>query len=331
MKHTALLSLAILLSGSAGAFASYCFCSNNLTFPPDVATSIAVAPATVNATVPDFVIQGAAAPVGYARKGEDVYLRGGNGPTVAGSASGDVIVWPGDCPSGTGDCDGGDAIMRGGVPRGAGSRGGLDIGFHNTSQILLGGNIMNPSDGATIQPNGEFTGAITFQTGMSTGQAALRASDTSGTAQSIGVVGGKTSASGGKGGLGFVWGGDSAHGQGGDVNLVTGQSLDGSQLSGSISINAPAGSSLGPGAINIGDSAGGVNSINVGYNGSTPIGLYGATATGQYSTTGTVTGFSAGSSVAVNSDSTFTGGIGSTAYTTGDVVRALKKLGVMAQ
>jgi hypothetical protein len=60
------------------------------------------------------------------------------------------------------------------------------------------------------------------------------------------------------------------------------------------------------------------------------VAFYGATPTARYNTTGTVTGFTAGSGTGVNDDSTFTGNTGSTAYTVGDVVRALKQLGVIA-
>lgn len=53
-------------------------------------------------------------------------------------------------------------------------------------------------------------------------------------------------------------------------------------------------------------------------------------ASNEQSTTGTTTGFTAGSGTAVNDDSTFTGDLGATAYTIGDVVRALKTVGILA-
>ena len=60
------------------------------------------------------------------------------------------------------------------------------------------------------------------------------------------------------------------------------------------------------------------------------LGFFNATPVVQRSTTGTTTGFTAGAGTAVLSDSTFTGSVGSTAYTIGDVVRALKELGFLA-
>jgi hypothetical protein len=55
----------------------------------------------------------------------------------------------------------------------------------------------------------------------------------------------------------------------------------------------------------------------------------GEIAIGQ-STTGDVTGFAAGTGTAVVSGSKWAGKPGATAYTVGDIVTALKKIGVLA-
>lgn len=60
------------------------------------------------------------------------------------------------------------------------------------------------------------------------------------------------------------------------------------------------------------------------------LGFHNATPVIQYATVGTTTGFTAGAGTAVLSDSTFTGGSGTKAYTVGDIVLALKTKGLMA-
>lgn len=61
------------------------------------------------------------------------------------------------------------------------------------------------------------------------------------------------------------------------------------------------------------------------------VGFFGATPIQQPSTTGETGGFTAGAGTAVKSDSTFTGDIGDTAYTLGDIVAHLKSLGLIAE
>lgn len=68
----------------------------------------------------------------------------------------------------------------------------------------------------------------------------------------------------------------------------------------------------------------------VGRSSSHKISFYNATPVVQYSTTGTTTGFTAGSGTAAKDDSTYTGNTGSTAYTVGDIVNALKTAGLIA-
>ena len=60
-----------------------------------------------------------------------------------------------------------------------------------------------------------------------------------------------------------------------------------------------------------------------------PVSFFGVTAATQPTAAAVTTGFTAGSGTAVKDDSTFTGNSGSTAYTIGDVVKALKTLGLI--
>jgi hypothetical protein len=59
------------------------------------------------------------------------------------------------------------------------------------------------------------------------------------------------------------------------------------------------------------------------------LGFFGATPVVQHGTTGESGGFTGGFGSTMTSTSTSTGGLGGNAYTFGDVVRALKKLGAM--
>jgi hypothetical protein len=60
------------------------------------------------------------------------------------------------------------------------------------------------------------------------------------------------------------------------------------------------------------------------------LGFFETAAITQYATTGTTTGFTSATGSTVLSGSTFTGNTGSTAYTIGDIVRALKLYGLLA-
>lgn len=72
------------------------------------------------------------------------------------------------------------------------------------------------------------------------------------------------------------------------------------------------------------------NGTKIGTSASQKLGFYNATPVVQYSTTGTTTGFTAATGTAVLSGSTFTGDSGTKAYTIGDIVKALKDLGILA-
>lgn len=71
--------------------------------------------------------------------------------------------------------------------------------------------------------------------------------------------------------------------------------------------------------------------VQVGQSATDKVGFFGETPVVQPSSTGETTGFTAGSGTAANDDSTFTGDVGSTAYTIGDIVKHLKTLGLIAE
>lgn len=72
------------------------------------------------------------------------------------------------------------------------------------------------------------------------------------------------------------------------------------------------------------------SSASIGNAATDTVGFYGVTEVVQPATTGTTTGFTAGSGTAARADSTFTGNTGTAAYTVGDIVKALKDLGLLA-
>lgn len=75
---------------------------------------------------------------------------------------------------------------------------------------------------------------------------------------------------------------------------------------------------------------GGTTGIDIGSANTDKVGLYGVTPVVQPATTGTVAGFTQGTGTIAMSSSTYTGNIGSSAFTVGDIVNALKKIGIMA-
>jgi hypothetical protein len=75
----------------------------------------------------------------------------------------------------------------------------------------------------------------------------------------------------------------------------------------------------------------GINAgTRIGTSTSQKIGFWNATPIVQPSSTGETSGFTAGSGSAVNNGSTFTGNVGTRAYTIGDIVKHLKSAGILA-
>jgi hypothetical protein len=84
---------------------------------------------------------------------------------------------------------------------------------------------------------------------------------------------------------------------------------------------------MAPQATNVTSTA---SSYPVAPNASDAVGFYGTTPVVQPTANTVTTGFTASTGTAVVSGSTFTGNTGSTAYTLGDLVAALKSLGLIA-
>ena len=72
-------------------------------------------------------------------------------------------------------------------------------------------------------------------------------------------------------------------------------------------------------------------SVMVGFGADAAVGFFGVGPVTQPTAAAETTGYTAGTSTAVTIDGTFTGGVGTTAYTIGDIVAALKTLGVIAK
>ncbi len=96
-------------------------------------------------------------------------------------------------------------------------------------------------------------------------------------------------------------------------------------------MSGPASTSNNPGpAVTTGnDYLGGGTPFMVGLEATDLVGFYGATAVVQPNGTGNTHTVAAGSTTAVYTNTTFDGSTGSTAYTVGDIVKALKALGIL--
>jgi hypothetical protein len=67
------------------------------------------------------------------------------------------------------------------------------------------------------------------------------------------------------------------------------------------------------------------------YNNSSTLGFYSATPVSQTSAAGTATGYAAGATAGTfHTDDTYTGNVGTHAYTVNGIVAALKNLGLIA-
>lgn len=154
---------------------------------------------------------------------------------------------------------------------------------------------------------------------------------TGGNAGGIATLRGGAGGPTGAGGAARLTGGagGSTSGDGGAVTIAGGAATTGNSNGGSVTLDAGAKTGTG---VNGDVTIGGTNAVNLNLGRSAgKIGLFGATAVLQQDSTGNTATFAAGAATASKADSTWTGGLGASAYSVGDIVRALKNLGLMTQ
>ena len=222
------------------------------------------------------------------------------------------------------------------------SNAGSTIGSLTTNDITAG----DSSLGITgVAGSGTGNGGVVAVVGGTSGSGAT------GNGGAVSYTGGAASSTNGNGGAASLVGGvATGTGTGGAVTITSGASAGASGTVGAVTIDAGSAAG-GTGAavsiaptnatgVSIGKTITLADAVNIVTNATTgtkigtattqKIGFWNATPVVQQATTGTLTGFTAGSGTAVNDDSTFTGNSGTAAYTIGDIVLALKNLGILA-
>lgn len=142
----------------------------------------------------------------------------------------------------------------------------------------------------------------------------------------LAITGGLGLTSGAGGAITVKGGTGGSTGTGGAMTVAGGDSAGASGTAGSVIVRAGAvaGGTGGSVKVTKGDGSTILFQAN-----ETGIGFFAATPVVKPATTGSVTGFVAGSGTASKSDSVWAGAAGATAYTVGDIVTALKALGLL--
>jgi hypothetical protein len=170
-----------------------------------------------------------------------------------------------------------------------------------------------------------------------------RGGNATGGGGSTGGAGGAAIFEGGAGGGGDTrgaGGGSTLRGGSGDPGgtafVQGGPGQAAGNVGGNVFIDGGAGLGAADGSVNLG--ASNTSAVNIAGGGGVPIaiagpldlvGFYGVAPVVQPSTTGTILGHTPGALLPVTEDSTFTGNLGPTAYTIGDIVLAMKQLGLL--
>jgi len=102
------------------------------------------------------------------------------------------------------------------------------------------------------------------------------------------------------------------------LTVTAGADLTLTSSSGAVNVNADGRIDLNSNDVLVGNAGG-------------SIGFYGLTPVTQHNSNGEVTVVAGGNTNAVFRNTTFTGGVGTEAYTIGDVIRALKNVGLLAK
>lgn len=207
--------------------------------------------------------------------------------------------------SSTSSAAGGAVTVTGGAGGASGTGGAVTVTGGSPASGNAAGGVASIIGGAGL---GSGNGGIGKVVGGDAGS-----SGTGGKAQLIGGagsgVGGAAEVTGG--------GGGGATDNGGAVTITGGASGGASATAGSVTISSGAASGGTAGAVNIQTATGG------------KIGFFNTSAIVQPSGNGTQATSAAGATGTVYLNTTLTGGVGSTAYTVGDVVKCLKQLGLI--
>lgn len=282
---------------------------------------------------------GTAGGAGGTHAGGNAFVQGGTSLAQKGGTAG-ISGGMSSCNSCGGTLsDGGNVQIAGGTPGTGGSGGAVLLGYQSTSS----NNLCYVDNGVTLTSttattcdiifNSRINGDLVFKYLGSSRTISIATNTGSSAGDNLTVKAG-TGGTGAAGGTGTFQGGTGGtSGNGGDAVLLAGARGSSGVFGGTVYVEATVGSSAAnAGYVLIGTNVKGSTyqtvigdssaAMRLGFWAATPVLRQTATGDTNYSDSGATTVHSAG---------TFTGGVGSTAYTIGDVVKALKNYGLLTQ